>query len=234
MSLRNRARSLQRKTGLSYQQALAKLRALGEQPARLSKQTGWTLEVCDRFLTDGHAPVDVIELVAARTATREELILKVCETLCATANARAVVVFARSGRILARVGQSHPAALLRGAFPRSAVPVPTQLAQRWAEPPDVWELEGEIVLYTARFDRGTMVVQFHRDETSLGLVRLRTARAIEDLERLLVDAETSPGMPPFGGRGGPGGIPAQVRVVRETRDPPPAPKPKPMGRRKKR
>src|SRR5262249_53546887 len=74
---------------------------------------------------------------------------------------------------------------------------------------------------------------FHRDETSLGLVRLRAARAIEDLQRLLGDAEKAPGMPPIGGRGGPRGPPAAVRVVRGTRGPPPEPHPKPTGRDQK-
>ncbi|HJZ87610.1 MAG TPA: hypothetical protein VKN99_20690 [Polyangia bacterium] len=240
MSLRNRARSLQEKTGLSYQQALAKLRALAEQPARLSKQTGWPLEVCDRFLVDGHAPVDVVEVVPTRMATREELIVKVCETLRATANARAVVVAGKNGRILAHVGRDEMLALVRSVFAHSTV-APTarlrlspEMLKRWAELPDVWELGGGMVQYRARFNRGTIVVQFHRDETSLGLVRLRTVRAIDDLEWLLADAEKSPGMPPVGGAGGPGGIPAEVRVVEETRAPPPEPKPKPIGRRKKR
>src|SRR6202012_5258105 len=61
MSLRNRARSLQKKTGLSYQQALARLRALGDRPATLRRQTHWPLEVCDRYLIDGHAPILVQE-----------------------------------------------------------------------------------------------------------------------------------------------------------------------------
>jgi len=34
----------------------------------LSKQTGWPLEVCDRFYVDGHAPIDVIDV---RRPTRE-------------------------------------------------------------------------------------------------------------------------------------------------------------------
>src|SRR5215470_13445137 len=88
MSLRNRARSLQKKTGLSYQRALAKLRALGEKPARLAEQTGW--------------PIDVIE-VPERTTLREAC-EQICETLRVTANARTVVLCARNGSILARTG----------------------------------------------------------------------------------------------------------------------------------
>src|SRR5437879_5345631 len=135
MSLRNRARSLQKKIGLSYQQALAKLRALGERPAALSKQCGWPLEVCDRFLVDGHAPIDVIEV-----ATPGDPIDQVCETLRATCNARAVVVAAATGRILAHVGNDVEA-LWRGHLPLKPRPI---------EPPDVWELDAGIVIYTAR------------------------------------------------------------------------------------
>ena len=102
MSLRNRARSLQKKTGLSYQRALAKLRALGEKPARLADQTGWPLDVCDRFLVDGHAPIDVIEVPEVRTL--REQCEAVCEKLRVTANARAVVLAAKSGAILVQVG----------------------------------------------------------------------------------------------------------------------------------
>lgn len=61
MSLRNRARSLQKKTGLTYQQALTRLRALGDRPAALRRKTRWPLEVCDRYLVDGHAPILVQE-----------------------------------------------------------------------------------------------------------------------------------------------------------------------------
>jgi hypothetical protein len=214
MSLRNRARSLQKKTGLSYQQALNKLRALGESPAQLSKKTGWPLEVCDRYLTDGHAPIDVIE-VAAPT----DPIAAVCETLRAMANARSVVFASADGRILARVGREAVAARAN----RSAVP--PAVVERWSKLPDCWELDDGITLYTTRFTHGLLVVQFHRDESSLGLVKLRVARAVEQLERLIVDRSTPP-LPPAGGRGGPGGLPAEVRVV--------APKPVEPKKKKKR
>lgn len=198
MSLRNRARSLQKKTGLSYQRALAKLRALGEKPARLAEQTGWPLDVCDRFLTDGHAPIDVIEV--PEHTTLHEACEQICETLRMTANARAVVLVAKNGAILARVGQNQLAPLwIAIAGPRNYV--------------DVIELDEGRVLYTVSLSRGRLAVEFHRDETSLGLVKLRVQHAIIDLERLLALAERSPGMPPTGGRGGPGGLPAEVRVA---------------------
>src|SRR5215470_4805918 len=118
MSLRNRARSLQKKTGLSYQRALAKLRALGEKPARLAEQTGWPLDVCDRFLVDGHAPIDVIE-VPERTTLREAC-EQICETLRVTANARTVVLCARNGSILARTGSLELDSIFVAAVDRGA------------------------------------------------------------------------------------------------------------------
>jgi hypothetical protein len=240
MSLRNRARAVQKKTGLSYQQALNKLRELGERPAALSKQTGWALEKCDRYLIDGHAPIDVIETpLFPHIPSLEELVVRICEMLQATCGARAVVVAAKDGRILAHIGADDTDAVLKGVFTRSqlrraAIPVPRAVATKWSELPDVWELEDGIVLFTARFKGGTVVVKFHRDETSLGLVRLRTARAVEELERIFASESKSPGVPPVGGGSGPGGLPAEVRVIRDTRDPPPPPKKKPIGKRKKR
>ena len=199
MSLRNRARSLQKKTGLSYQRALSKLRALGEKPARLAEQTGWPLDVCDRFLIDGHAPIDVIE-VPERT-TLHEACEQICETLRVTANARAVVLAANNGAILARVGQNQLGALW------FVVAVPHENYE------DAIELGEGRAIYSVCLRSATLAVEFHRDESSLGLVKLRVRHAITDLERLLALAERTPGMPPVGGRGGPSGLPAEVRVA---------------------
>src|SRR4051794_26540948 len=142
MSLRNRARSLQKKTGLSYQQALAKLRALGERPAVLSKKSGWSLEVCDRFLIDGHAPIDVIEVAQSEIPSLHDLVQQTCEKLLRDANALAVVVSANNGRLLAHAGAGNivtpsggaPADLMtlwRAIEPRHKRPV---------EPPEVLDL----------------------------------------------------------------------------------------------
>src|SRR5262249_38758913 len=161
--------------------------------------------VCDRFLTDGHAPIDVIE-VPERTTLREAC-EQICETLRVTANARAVVLVAKNGAILARVGKNQLGPLwIATAGPRRDV--------------DALELGEGGVLSTAKLRGATLAVEFHRDETSLGLVKLRVQHAIEDLERLLALAEHSPGMPPVGGRGGPSGLPAEVRVARDPLDPP--------------
>jgi hypothetical protein len=228
MSLRNRARSLQEKTGLSYQQALQKLRALGERPARLKRETGWPLEVCDRFLVDGHAPIDVVDV---RRPTREELIEQVCETLRATANARAVLLHRLDGGILAHIGDhdTDRMILIRTRFPRVSPVTGTPMPVR----EDVWELDGGIVLAMTRLKTAMLIVKFQRDESSLGLVRLRMKQAVEELERLLADEET-PRMPPIGGGGGPGGIPHELRVVEPVPEERPKKKPTPIGRKKKR
>jgi hypothetical protein len=239
MSLRSRARSLQKKTGLSYQQALAKLRALGERPALLAKQTGWTLEVCDRYCVDGHAPIGVVEVYGADR--RDQLIVHICERLRAAANARSVVVIL-TGRgsvsILAHVGEDDlegvpQLAFTRAQLRRARIPVPKEVAQKWSQLPEYWELQDEIALSVTRFKQGSVVVKFHRQETTLGLVRLRARRAADELEDVLGDEPTA-GVPPLGGAGGVGGLPAQVRVVEETRDPPPEPKRVPISRKKKR
>ena len=205
MSLRNRARSLQKKTGLSYQRALAKLRALGEKPARLADQTGWPLDVCDRFLVDGHAPIDVIEVPEVRTL--REQCEAVCEKLRVTANARAVVLAAKSGAILVQVG----------AFEVGAIWGATVRDRKRGE---VWEMGDDLVFYSADVRGATLVVVFERDKSSLGLVKLRTRHAVEELERLFAIYESPTGVPPPSGPRGPGGLPAEVRVARDPLDPP--------------
>ncbi|HZS41716.1 MAG TPA: hypothetical protein VFF06_33025 [Polyangia bacterium] len=71
MSLRNRARRLQHATGSSYQQALARLRALGAEPAALSRSHRWPLGRCDLYLVD-RALDDEWREVAARSSSVEE------------------------------------------------------------------------------------------------------------------------------------------------------------------
>jgi len=217
MSLRNRARSLQKKTGLTYQQALDRLRALGERPARLHRETGWPLDVCDRFLVDGRAPIDVVEVKPI--VSLRERIFQICEELRVTANARGVLL-SRDGHFIAYAGVEI--VTLRS---RSRVEARTL--------PEVIELDDGLVLFSAELKpRAFLVLKFHRDESSLGLVRLRVRRAIEELEPLL--AEHATGLPPVGGAGGPGGIPYELRVVEPVPEERPKKKPTPIGRKRKR
>lgn len=222
MSLRNRARSLQKKTGLSYQQALARLRALGERPATLRRQTGWPLDVCDRFLVDGHAPIAVVEARADDAPTAvvvdgrvDGKVRAVCETLLSASGARSVALVDVSGRVMVRLGNDR-----EGDDDGDFVvqePVKRRRSARHA-----------MVAVT----RALLTVRGRRYETSLGLVRLRARKAVEELERLL-DAEESPMMPPGGG-GGAGGIPNELRVVEPVPAERPKPKPTPIGRKRKR
>src|SRR4051812_15455101 len=188
MSLRNRARSLQKKTGLTYQQALNKLRALGERPARLHRQSGWPLEVCDRFLVDGRAPIDVVEVTpidgveATPIVSLAERIEQICDDLRLSANAR-VVQLTRDGRLLAHVGGgniSEPYFVARSAQRLAAVELRT--------PHEPVQLGDGLVLLSMELEpRALLAVKYHRDETSPGLVRLRVRRAVEALKPLLAE-----------------------------------------------
>jgi hypothetical protein len=211
MSLRNRARALQKKTGLTYQQALQRVRALGERPATLRRETGWPLEVCDRFLVDGHAPITVVEAPLEARA-RFDAIGRVCESVRATAAARSVRLVDVSGRVIADAGEPDDGNVFVEAS------VKTRSRARYAR---------------IAAARAVLIVGFDRDETSLGLVRLRMAKAVEELERLLADDEP-PMMPPFGSGGGPGGIPSELRVVEPVPAARPKKKPTPIGRKRKR
>jgi hypothetical protein len=194
MSLRNRARALQKKTGLSYQQALARLRALGERPARLHRESGWPLEVCDRFLVDGHAPIEVLE----GRSERQQRIEEICERLRVASNAREVLLM--DGRVLVRAR--------------------------------VDELESGDSVHSTQVKRAVLVVRFHSDETSLGLVRLRMRQAMAELEPLLDDDDVM--MPPIAGGGGTSGVPSEMRVVEPVPATRPKKKPAPIGRKRKR
>lgn len=55
MSPRSRARHLQRSTGLTYQQALAKIRANAEAAAALARERDWPLGRADLVLAGRHA-----------------------------------------------------------------------------------------------------------------------------------------------------------------------------------
>jgi hypothetical protein len=101
MSLRNRARKLMKATGLTYQQAMEKIRALGKAPAELRAQTGWTLEECDRRLLENRK----IEVVTVEPRTRAEL---ACQQLLHTGGARGVVLV-NGWRILAHAGPRESA-----------------------------------------------------------------------------------------------------------------------------
>jgi hypothetical protein len=219
MSLRNRARSLQKKTGLTYQQALARLRALGDRPAKLRRQTLWPLEVCDRYLVDGHAPILVQEGPSVDDAPIEvgesdsvyDRIRAVCEALLRSIRAaRAVDLVDPRGHVLVRVGDA-------GDDCKTA---------------EVSIRRDRRESYVTAATKANLRVWFNVKQKDLFL-RRRAYKAAWEIERLL-DSDESPTMPPAGGAGGPGGIPNELRVVEPVPEERPKPKPTPIGRRRKR
>lgn len=220
MSLRNRARSLQKKTGLTYQQALARLRSLGDRPAALRRKTHWPLEVCDRFLVDGHAPIDVQEGPSVHDVPTEvvesdsvhDRVRAVCEALLRSIPAaRAVDLVDVRGRELVCVGDA-------GADGRTV-----ELSIR----------RDRRVSYVTAETQATLRVWFPVGEKTDFFVKRRAYKAVGEIERLLGPDE-SPTTPPASGGGGPGGVPNELRVVEPVPEERPKPKPTPLGRRRKR
>jgi hypothetical protein len=197
MSLRSRARALQRATGLSYQQALERIRSLGAAPAELARKKGWPLKVCDAFLLAPRASVRVEPTARART------LHGLCEELLVTSSARAVIVVDQNGRWLARAGMSGIEDMV-WLFAILRRPPPSQPEKASVSfVPDM--AEGVHVLQWP-LSAGRLVVVFD-EQSSLGLVQLRVRAAVREIERLLGD----PPMPLPGSGGDSGnGAPAQV------------------------
>src|SRR5258706_7240133 len=80
MSLRSRARRLQAVAGLSYQQALERLRALGASPAALARRARWPLTRADAYLVDPALDEEWRE-AAARSAGVGEARCALCGAL---------------------------------------------------------------------------------------------------------------------------------------------------------
>ena len=220
MSLRNRARSLQKKTGLTYQQALARLRALGDRPATLRRKTRWPLEACDRFLVDGHAPILVEEVPPVDDAPIEagdsgsvyERIRAVCEALVRSMPAaRAVDLVDPRGDLLLRVGAAGD----------DGQKVELHIRRDWRES------------YVTAATQATLRVWFDANAKLLVFEKRRAYKAAGAIERLLGPG-ASPTMPPASGGGGTGGLPNELRVVEPVPEERPKPKPTPIGRRRKR
>jgi hypothetical protein len=208
MSLRSRARHLQRITKLTYQQALDRLRALGDEPARLAREKGWPLTRCDAHLVAQTAERRGPVLHAAEDLRAVRTLSDVCRWLLASANARAVLVVHREGRLLASAGEEASRAVRFQRSLRTARPStpPTVEERVYAEA----ALDGAEVHST---DLGIAHLYIVWDgRTSLGIVRLRTVMAVAEIgrRRLLED----PVFLPPGVRGGPGagssGAPAQI------------------------
>jgi hypothetical protein len=226
MSLRNRARHLQRALGLTYQQALARLRQLGPRSAELRHRTGWPLSRCDVLLArelpcaegervpreaaefnpappSGSAP-QPLEVVSTG-GHEEEPLARACAHLMAGCNARSVWLFAPGARTLAWAGGETPL----GMPPM----VPLVLGLKAPAEETVVELgDQQRALVSPVGRRATLVVSFD-GASSLGLVRLRVRAILPELERLLERAAAGQsGTGPGGGDrgGGRGGLPAEM------------------------
>ena len=192
MSLRNRARQLQKRTGLTYQQALARIKALGARPAALAQQTGWSLATSDGFLVDGHAPIEVVEPSAA-----VDEVHAICEELRVRSGARAVALADGRGRLRAHVRSP-------GAGQAMADWVP-EAGRRDAGPGEqLFQLDGGVAVLSVAVAGAAMLAVSFDARTSLGLVRLRVRQVLPELERRLAagDPDAGPGCPPGAGGGG--------------------------------
>jgi hypothetical protein len=158
----------------------------------------------------------------------------ILETLRVTAAARSVALVALHGGVIAQVGdrELNPVVLMRTATMRLRASLAKGVEAARLPPESVFELDGGIVLHMTRVKHALLVVKFHRDESALGLVKLRARKAVEELEALL-DQRKPSSMPPIGGSGGPTGIPNELRVVEPVPEERPKPKKVPIGRRKK-
>ncbi len=193
MSLRNRARKLQRQTTLTYQQALQRLEELGARPAALARETGWPLDVCDRYLVDGRAPIAVVEASPARPyAARLD---RLCEALRVAANAREVLVLDTRMRALAHVpaapaSPSPTVALVELVGSRQRGLLADQLPMPSGE---LLRTADDQTLVTAPIGRRAQaVVVFDERETSLGLVRLVVQRFLGELKQALATERLPP------------------------------------------
>jgi hypothetical protein len=207
MSLRNRARKLMKSTGLTYQQAIEKLRALGKAPADLRAQTGWTLEECDLHLlqkgkigeasgasrgaSEAAVPPrmpDSIEVVTVEPRTRAEL---ACQQLLHTGGARAVLLV-DGWKMLAHAG------------PQPILHHPIFLRQRDKPLPKtrtVFDLGDQLQRLVIPIKKLHLIVVY--EEWTL-LLEKRVEKCVDYLESLI---EEDPLMaPPDSGESGPGGL----------------------------
>jgi hypothetical protein len=198
MSLRNRARQVQRATGMTYQQAMAKLRALGDAPAKLRKKTGWPLSRCDLHLLTSH-PIEVIE---RPTSPIERVIIE----LQVLSGGRAVVLTDTSGRELARAGTPGELPLFVARTLPRALAHPRRVAIPRSKLLEAMERPG---MHVRAVKKHALLVVFYDDEATATLVKNLTERAVEELERLFGD-EPWPAAPGGGGRSGSGGLPAEM------------------------
>jgi hypothetical protein len=196
MSLRSRARALQRATGMTYQEAVLRIRALGRRPAELARKMGWTLKQADAHLVERpqRSPINV-RLVATTQATTLQ---GLSDELCRTSLARAACVVDRRGRWLAMSG-IHPDAVLPLAL----------VVHGWNRETDgvVFDSNGGIHVLTQSLAMGARLFVLFDDRSSYALVRWRAHAAVREMNRIL--GESTFFRPPPGGDSG-SSAPAQI------------------------
>jgi hypothetical protein len=180
--------------GISYQQALERIRSLGAAPAELARRTGWPLKECDAYLL---APTKRPAIDMRTRGKHASALGRVCEDLRAATLARAVCVVDRAGNWLAMSGL---AAMRFLALPRH-VRIGNREPESLALDP-----KGTHVLSCALETGGRLFVLFEL-ERSVGLVRLRARAAVREINRILSDPPVF--QPPGGGESG-SGAPAQI------------------------
>jgi hypothetical protein len=198
MSLRTRARRLQRATGLSYQQALTTLRKLGAAPAQLHRQLGWPLGECDLYLTGTAERPPAVEIITL--AEDACPVTRVCAQLLVATRASAVSVSGPRGEAIARVGSSaRPMLWGRPLGVGRARPT-------WPHEPMTLRTGPTKTIHLLRLRaEGTLAVVFSELESSVGWVELRAAEFVDPLVRALHERRRRPGgagTPAAGGNSG--------------------------------
>jgi len=199
MSKRNRARRLQKATGMTYQQALATLEKHAERAAALAHSRGLSLAEADLVLVQGeHAAIEVIDM-----SEDEDTIEGICERLAARTVARRVFVI--DGLRVIPGGRGSLAELPVEAF-LAAIPKPEETLKE----EKVTEV-GEVDFYSLPIeDTGAILQVVYDASSSLGLVRLHALKAVEDLARVIrrERRRAAPFIPPTSG--GASGAPAEA------------------------
>lgn len=195
MSFRSRARRLQRKTGLSYQKALERIRAQSEAAERLARERGWPIGRADLELA-GVRPIEVIE-VPEEPPDPLQLVL---DRLLAQSGAKSVFLTDREHIFLAAP---------RPSLERGVTLFGTTL-RPGGSPHTPLSIDESLSVHRARVEKANAdLLVYFDDTTSLGLVRLRTAAAVEELDRIFA-LRRAGGLPPLPGSSGPSGLPGET------------------------
>jgi hypothetical protein len=207
MSLRNRARRLQRRTGLTYQQALNWLRAHAGESEALTRRYGWPihradLHAYDPKLVEASAPIEVVDL------RQVDPIEAICQELLDLTASRGVTLLDDKMQTLCHLPPGEATFAVR--LFRGAMGGRTEDALSSASSSH-WFVDGVSMAAEPVGKSGLLVVIFEQDETSLGLVRLRMKQAAKRLEPLL-KGPRGVFMPPQSGGGG-SAPPAEARLV---------------------